>query len=311
MKRIYSIFLCAVILTALFIVPFSASAEEENLVGTWLFNDKISTTGLTSSWAQYSVNFVANGVQYDSLWISLNYTDKSKVDMLYRKSNDDNSVVWALKADVWSEGYQYITILEEPDYESLTTLIKSNAEKVILECDGSCAVPDENLDGICEDCGFPFSLRNTGYEYNHSVTFNTVNGVIRADYMSNEPFTIRGYKYGSSYRVEPSIDVYCMTYLNDELTYQGLVAMHYPSYNLDDTVVSSTFDWYTSNDSGEIFFPLPLWVMVEKVTQGEMIPFSNQTVGNLMTLTLCGVGLITLLVALYLLLRMLRTYLPR
>ena len=75
------------------------------------------------------------------------------------------------------------------------------------------------------------------------------------------------------------------------------------------TIYYSSFTLY--NADGTLFFPQPLWTEVGQVAQGEMPTFLTILGQNLTPILLCGIGLLALVIGLYLLLRVLRTYLKR
>lgn len=182
MKRIFSIFLCAVIITALFVVPMSVSAVQDDgtILGTWVFNDTLKIDGTKVS---AHVNFTANGEEFIILAFehftgtSYNYKKLSMYRPNYGTTeepyNTKNNPKWT------GDTYKTITITGGSDITSETFILWLNANAVKThnidgsvitnECDGStCPATDPNEDNICDDCGLPFvwSLRNDTYNFN-------------------------------------------------------------------------------------------------------------------------------------------------
>lgn len=191
---------------------------------------------------------------------------------------------------------------------------KSNSE---LFCDGStCPATDVNQDNVCDDCGMTFAvLRDYGpsfpdpytvwtdeyqerfpyaFIYSESGIDYLVLAALRPDYENGE---IRVDKMSGDlsyllYAANPSgLWKYQGGYSEGAfLAHEGDI---YPSFDLlqwsDGSVV------YPHNKD---FFPIPLWVEMGQVTQGEMGQLTQTTAGTITTLILCGVGLMVLLVVL-------------
>lgn len=332
MKRIFSIFLCAVVIAALFVVPFSVSAAENGIIaGTWVINENANlpyqfgdfnvngNVSYTLSTGQsYNLNFNIFGIGHSTA------NSFSVKDVTFTKLEPSKYVCTVIFIDG-----------EDINNETLASWLKLNATKThnadgseyVAQCDGTCEVivHDFDDDGICDDCGMPFTmtLRDTSYNFNGSMLPN----IPEAEFMT----------YGYAIIEQEGEDVYLhfstvgtraenkyimYTGAGNRLTYKlvGDVWTNSRTYTVvanevitnDEQILWANHDIKDeSNDTiivGDTNFPLPLWMETEKVTQGAIPNFQTITAGNLMTLTLCGVGLITLLVGLYLLLRTFKTY---
>lgn len=108
---------------------------------------------------------------------------------------------------------------------------------------------------------------------------------LRYDYLDND-YAI----YKTIYKLTDGEWVNTGTYQQHDLTvYTGINEKSY--------VLGSSLDIY--NDDGTLFFePTPVVVPLEEIMKTEMPKFSQTTVGTMMILTVCGVGLIALLVVL-------------
>ena len=246
------------------------------------------------------------------------------------------------------EGADVINVHSANNNENVLTLLNYYGTRS-SSCDGtSCPATDINEDNICDDCGMPFtmSLRNDTYNYNGvylPIHFGGTTGINNNLYTLFDYETFEGNIFiidgdteepklyvftpsavvnnGNIVTSQADTEVVLYTVATDEYgtLYWKLKATNEWSNN---SILCPTSDvlWsaYNIKDidgqtviTGDPNFQIPLWETVEKVTQGE-IPKFNQTLGgNLMTLTICGVGCLTLLVALVLLYKTLRTYLPR
>lgn len=169
-------------------------------------------------------------------------------------------------------------------------------------CDGStCPATDVNADGVCDDCGKVLML-SAPQQYTHTVIFRYADGTfVKSEFTSDTEFTPTGYLADNVYRVDNGKVVSHIMYesfdgLSWEETRNNSVSNQ--SYNFEDgmTVYQSTFDWY--DESGNRFFPVPLWEQVGMVTQGEMGNLTAETAGTMKVLVVCGVGLMACLVVL-------------
>lgn len=320
MKKFLLILLAALLFFAV-VMPFKSSAEHyvppvegppdanyNFAKGWWYIGDGFSYLADNSTSDHFlPLKFTSSGMLFDSIFI-----DVASDSVLYYSAASDWNWYAYSKGDGWTTSdAMEINILEEPTAEVLEFL-RRNAIKYsdnVDVCDGSCKADDNIDDGLCQTCGKPFSLRETGYQYTHSVTVKTPTKEIRTDLLSDAPFTIKGYKYGTTYRITTSIVVNVIKYERDTGS-NGIVGDWVEVYNstsknpyasndnVNDKITASTFDWYESDTSSTIFFPLPLWAEMEQVTQGEMVtvlPTLGQTVKILVG---CGVGLLAFIVLL-------------
>lgn len=200
-----------------------------------------------------------------------------------------------------------------------TTLFLAGSEPSIPVCDGSsCPATDANVDGICDDCSMTLSLRSLTYPTLPSTDgsnaqtalvktkYSGVDAYMYSVFSSDSTYTIQGTSPGTVYQIAVDGVAQYKQYVttdgqnwvgiqdgsvNDQTVGSGVIA--------NTTVVSSTFNWY--DDSGTLFFPVPLWEEMGQVTQGEMGVLTQETMETVSTLVLCGVGCLALLMLLSLL----------
>lgn len=186
-------------------------------------------------------------------------------------------------------------------------------------CDGtSCPATDANVNGICDDCGMTLSLRSLTYPTLPSTDgsnvqtalvktkYSGVDAYMYSVFSSDSTYTIQGTSPGTVYQLAVDGVAQYKQYVttdgqtwveiqdgsvNDQTVGSGVIA--------NTTVVSSTFNWY--DESGTLFFPVPLWEEMGQVTQGEMGVLTQETMETVSTLVLCGVGCLALLMLLNLL----------
>lgn len=187
-------------------------------------------------------------------------------------------------------------------------------------CDGtSCPATDLNADGVCDDCGMTLRLLVNGYPSLPVVDGNNQHSVYTEDeggrtyyvFYSNASYTPTG-TVGDQLTAKFDSNVnYKIFRCTDGKNWVETVSSSGYQYGLgytdDVVIVGSTFDFY--DESGNLFFPLPLWVTVEQVTQGEMMGVTNQLNQTMLILALCGVGCLALLIGLVLFGKVLRPYL--
>lgn len=191
---------------------------------------------------------------------------------------------------------------------------ESNAPK---PCDGTtCPATDLNTDNICDDCGAMFAVLRDYTPSDFPSGYPSVPSLNMPDanyYLYKVNSTDREYLVVYPSAVTPTYDT---TKQNGYLYFSE----SYGSYELNKT----TNEWELSNDespyfiggtnnnsvdikyssdtiydqNGDTFFPIPLWMEMEQVTQGEMKLFNPTMVGILTTLMVCGVGCLALLVVL-------------
>lgn len=170
-------------------------------------------------------------------------------------------------------------------------------------CDGtSCPATDANYDNVCDDCGavLTMSLRSTLLEYAVNVHVPNGQSIYDADYwvitdnveggytilMATTPFTYTdGVLTTTGYIFKSSV----IQMSNGQNGGRGWTTI----------TAGNTSDFGVPVDAShpiDGFFPIPLWTVVEGVTQGGAMELAEATGGTMTTLTLCGVGLMACLV---------------
>lgn len=178
---------------------------------------------------------------------------------------------------------------------------------LISECDGtSCPATDLDHDNICDDCGkvLTMSLRSSLWEYAQSVVANGMS-IFDSDYWLITDNGENGYKiYISSVPFK-----YISS--SDSVVSTGVV-QRTEVYDTSDGSYSGGTSWAskqpnTALDVGtpvatshpiEGFFPIPLWMEMDRLTQGEMAEMGQTMGGTMRILVPCGVGCLVLLVVL-------------
>ncbi len=339
MKRFFTIFLCSIIIATIFIVPFSANAEEtlsDSLLGVWEFNGAMSRPSQSNVTIEDSFSFAVfddSGTKYLKSGMTVIVGANRLVSYVYYDSDTVySSNYWGIN----TYNPNTVTILTEPTNATFITWFKSQFTKVAdlqTECDGStCPTTDVNNDDVCDDCGLPFiySLRDDTY-YNYYGSYypklpNYDTSTYQFAFIYDNPSLDAPSLYVSTENVYVDNGVVKFKYDGTYLTYNfhndQWIYVNKTDYEADTTVITnsdhllwSNNDVYKSDDTiflgGDPNFQIPLWEKVEQVTQGAITNFQTITGGNLMILTLCGVGLLTLLMGLLILLKVLRNYLPK
>lgn len=303
MKRFLPVML-VVLLVVSFAVPVSAAEVKQvyALSGKWYFNESITYPSFVAQpdagqkTTVQEVDFYCGSTLYSSFRIIRTGED---VSFLFGFGNEarysfDQGKWWASSSR--KIDFDSVQFVSADFYEWFT----ANAIPRDCEC---VEMTDSNSDYTCDVCGLTVSENSRTYNYSESVTFRTASSeFIKVEYFSPAPINIRGYIDGSSYRVDCDSPVWVVSYTsanNYDWTrvYSAVLSTHFPSDNLEDEVIASTFDWYSS-DNGDLFFPLPLWSTINNKTQGSL-PSMSQVVGGAMTtLAVCGVGLVALLMVL-------------
>ena len=214
----------------------------------------------------------------------LNYSELTWV--AFDASSMNNRLVWS----------------NEDAYDINGSLYMSGSDPIPIYCDGSsCSATDADSDGICDDCGMTLMLA-APQRYTHSVTFRYSDGTfVKSEFTSDTEFSPTGVLTSNAYRVDNGKVVEHIMYESfdgtswDETRNNSVSSQTY-TFEEGMTVYQSTFDWY--DESGNRFFPVPLWEQVVKVTQGEMQGLTQEMGGTMKVLVPCGVGLMALLVVL-------------
>lgn len=217
-----------------------------------------------------------------------------------------------------SFGWEYVNAINEQDYRSsnnLTwvsqnfshngTLYYTHVPPIIASCDGStCPATDVNFDNICDECGMPlaYNLRVTPRTYEFVIKHSD-ELTLKYTYTETLAGTVMNAVYSDD-RVTVSFDNpvnhYQYKLVGDEweeyASYPNTYGSHAMSLSETATILSSNLIVYDEN--GDVFFRNPLWMVMGQVVQGEMKNLTAETGGTMKVLTLCGVGLIALLVVL-------------
>lgn len=303
MRRIFSI-LAVVFLVVAMAVPVFAE-EVYTISGKWGFDLSYDTTSFPFGLPQPIVGTV-NGEPFVRLG-----KDSSGIHFYKYVSGTGTVLSIGLKETV----SVVIDFAEQEVDASVYNWVYNDGYEIV--CDGStCPATDVNHDNICDDCGMMFSVLR---DYTPS------------DFPSGYPAVPSlGNPYARYYlyRVISSDRIYIVaypstvtpTYDSTKQNGQLYFSESYGNYRLDTTnnewVLSSEESPYTIggnnstsvenlyssvqiyDENGDPFFPIPLWMEMEKVTQGEMQGLTVTTAGTIQTLALCGVGLMALLVVL-------------
>lgn len=230
---------------------------------------------------------------------------------------------WGTAADsmaIWTNTKIY--------FSGTTDIYLSGTEVVEALCDGStCPATDVNEDGYCDDCGlrlmrmiappdgWPSNMpapptgfdsnsqyilmtKGDGYTYLYAFTPYDASPVSEWNTIGSVHNSMQLKMYDASGN---GVNVKRLTY---RLSDDGEWYQH-DSQSVDSTLfgdfeeidmIYSTLSFY--KEDGTLFFPLPLWAEVEKVTQGEMMTTLAETLGTMKILMVCGVGCLALLVVL-------------
>lgn len=101
----------------------STGGADDSIVGTWQFNDTLSTPSKS-----FGVSFKCDSAEYveigvsDAIYYSVDYGDDT--EFVYRYESDYGNIGWC------EETYRTITITEEPTDEAFITWLKENARKI-------------------------------------------------------------------------------------------------------------------------------------------------------------------------------------
>lgn len=323
MKKIIPILLTVVMLFALTIPVFADDTVSDLSNTTWVIHSGWASAGDYSfnvSGTLISVDGEPNGFTFAQFQPQKNsdvikFVDTSTTPVTTITVNKSSTFIVKFDTGMHISNATFVSFV-------------NSAGTILLECDGTaCSANDANLDGVCDDCGAPItmSLRSPTldemkssapyYHYFIYKTVDTTTGAFvdtRLSFLSsNSPMTLSNAEWdrtndsawGSvSFRFTGDSDIDGVNYVSHdggitwqrETTYSNGTTLFY----VDENFVSSTFD-FRDRDTGEIFFPLPLWEITQGVT---METLETQTLGavagTITTLTLCGVGLMALLVVL-------------
>lgn len=327
MKRILSFFFAIVLIFALTIPCFAETAPTDFTGYKWSLNDVITNFyegTYNLSWRATDGTYTYEGKAIKMYTRSTVYF----VEFLEASNSATTSlqVSYTLSTGVRSEiGHwsfvKNIEILEHPKQTVIREWLIDNATFVPKVCTGeTCPATDVNGDNICDDCGMPFTfnLRNDVYNYNGitlpqlpdfdreqypyffitrnettgSSTLRVTSATLGYDASKNAMvFTSSGKSIIYDF-VEPSWVVRVESNVTEGATAaQPYSLVHWTNFDLKDETGNTLI-------SGDPNFMPPLWEKILKVTQGEMPSAAGAVHGTMTTLTLCGVGLIALLVGL-------------
>lgn len=323
MKKILPILL----LSALFVSVFAFSASASVDVGDRFipnFNSISSNhegydyilvwdgkdTGLTYIAFSQTPFFYSNGQLYNDdglIWRYSDaggYWDSPQLVNIFLTANamtpNKYTLVWTSYDILRSDGSVYL----------------SHIEPIYPICDGStCPANDVNSDGVCDDCGMTLSLRSFGNVYEivvkHSedltllyrITEVETGTVFNAIY-DDDRITI-SFDNQVRYQQFELVDGEWQEYNTVSIEWDNIVISH----PVASSIIRSDFDVFYPN--GDPFFLIPLWEKVEGVTQGMLNTEVEAVHSTMMILTLCGVGLVALLIGLSLLVKVLPRFLKR
>lgn len=315
MKRFITILSVVALVVAMAVPAFAAEAEPVHKVGgTWYFNSTLTDyTELEDTVGHLSISFtlpdgtVRRGIRFVSYGVQ--YQDDFGFKTVYGSS-------WGSEN---SRTVSFGTYKEVP--EAFYNWLTENATE--LFCDGSvCSVADVDLDGVCDTCRsvlrlVPFSYPSLpvveGQNQQSVIVMQPSGMYYYLVLYSDTPFAAIGSRSASenaNYVVSSSISVnYQVFTCSDGETWvknaEGENITFGVGYNV--TVVKSSFDWRDS--AGNLFFPVPLWMELDRVTQGEMPATMEAIVRTMLTLLLCGVGCLAFLISLKLLPKVLYRFL--
>lgn len=313
MKRIFSI-LAVVCLIVSLAVP-TLAAESYTLSGTWRFD---SVLGAPPTNFYFDMPFTyASSTGEDILCTKIYITTSTAHPVATIQYYPEGSTTVARVNGAWTDdGLRTITFVGDVSVSEDFYLWFTDNAMDVSGCDGSsCPATDVNKDNICDDCGRTFALLR---DYTPSDFPSGYPAVPSLD-MPNARYFL--------YQVRSSEYTYLVVYPStvtptfDSTVQNGRLhfAESYGNFRLDRTnnewVMSSDttpydIGGYTGNvqalyssvqiydEENEPFFPIPLWMEMEKVTQGEMNTAGQAVHGAMMTLAVCGIGCLALLVVL-------------
>ena len=343
MKRIFSILLCAVILSALIVLPLTASAAVD-LTGHKIVDILEVIDG---KYTYMSNSYIGEYYIVDEL--PSTHIDEEALYFL-----TTNFMIYSYINNEW---YDIVPITDWYEYDGWIPDNLDDGWYLLLElpplmCDGSaCNVADHDNNNICDDCGLPFvwSLRNDTYDFNGSYFPTTVELSDGSTSTVREVWDIVKTTNGNVlilssgdfdgailYSFSQPLKVSGNNVVNGKNAVGNIVTLYKASYTEDGTpywkyngssvwknegsLVASTSSVLWSADNindqygfavvnGDLNFMTPLWEKVEQVTQGMIPTLTTNLGGTFQTLLICSVGLMALLVGCWILLRVLRTYL--
>lgn len=327
MKKLLSLLMVSMLVVTL-AVPAFADDTAVIPAGKYTFDLILSPpakTGVTNGNVTFVSNdteYVSISVDYGSSWFNVNY-NLANGAMHNKYQHKSSGTGWGTAESPNRDVY-----ISEPASVSVEFYEWFTANTHEWTCDGStCPATDVNEDEICDDCGarilrmvappdgWPSNMpapptsfdsnsqyilmtKDDGYTYLYVFTpydaspvseWNTIGSVHNS--MQLKMFDASG----------NGVNVKRLTY---RLSDDGEWYQH-DSQSVDSTLfgdfeeidmIYSTLSFY--KEDGTLFFPLPLWAEVEKVTQGEMMTALAETLGTMKTLMVCGVGCLALLVVL-------------
>lgn len=231
--------------------------------------------------------------------------------MLISSVTKDNGATWesSVETNSLANGKTFYPFLTTG---AMTTRLLWHNEPVL--CDGStCPATDGDDDGICDECGLRLMRTSAPVVPSTYPTLPVVEGknlhyvVLHREYgyffmvlTSDTPYTVGG-TVGDDYLItvanEQEVSYVTYTCTDGENWVQQNSGKAYATTvgSASSTLLASTFDWYKD---GTLFFLVPLWEKLDRVTQGQMMGLTAETVGTMKILALCGVGCLALLVVL-------------
>lgn len=318
MKRIFSILAIVCLLVALAVPAFASDYVRGE--GTWSFNENLGDYTYPKTFVvAWSTVHPSSGLITGTKIVIQDNSNQIQVGFF-----NGNSLSFYITYDMngkksGSNGYwsltQGMTIYADTDTAVYEWLTANATYTPPPKCTGeSCPATDVNMDNVCDDCGMTFAVLRqyappSGWPANvPTPPAQYVTMILLTEneqtwlYMVDEPVNAvitDPTDYGErvltlSFSANNTVQRYRLS--DGEWSYSSVNSLR--SFNFDQTLEFDysnvdIFDMY-----GNPFFPLPLWAEMGQVTQGEMSGLTATTDGTILTLVLCGVGLMALLVVL-------------
>lgn len=248
-----------------------------------------------------TIFYMSDGTEY-----VYNYNPRTYTSWVYGSENKGYTFDETKHTLVWSS--------HDIKNESNNNVFFAGSAVEKINCDGTaCPATDINTDNICDDCGKVFAVLRSydapdpytawtsdrqanfpyAFIYKNEIDANVFimastrpyvqDGQIVIDTNGENSSYLKYTQWGNDWRLVESYDD------GTTITADNLVS----SFNILDTDGNIVYNHDTD------FFPVPLWVEMDNLTQGEMVnKFSPTLVGMILTLMVCGVGCLALLVVL-------------
>lgn len=307
MKKFFALMLCVVVLATM-ALPFVSHAAETSYYDV-TFKSNIDYNGLKTfgsdlgdGFITIPLSFTCDGVQYEAIRFNSS-------NFMYYKGTGTTQVgkvssgMWA-----WSnDKYKNIVITEPITDASLLSWLDENSTYEAPKCDGtSCIWADDNYDGFCDTCGF--ALMSFNYDL-YDYTLRVLESGLA--YYEVDYWVI------TEERVTPTNEIYYDIYLsatpfkyNNILTSDSEYYVNTVTVNSSDVPVSR--GWITSeagthtivgtpkasSHNIDDFFPPNPSLTLQQTVREELRAMTQQVVGTMKILVVCGIACLALLVVL-------------